>query len=168
MTQERKNANKARAQSAPPKKTAQAYYAFTGTNHSTHRELAGNYPRQTTVHPKTKKPIFNYNKTERNRARLFRHMTPQNMPVLYKGFKGRNAENLRTKGYFNAKTLTSTSKSYNQAYLFAHPGGIVITMPPKRRTGISNLKSTRPREQEVTLAPQRFELKNYKYENFKK
>jgi hypothetical protein len=95
-------------------------------------------------------------------------MSPQNMPVLYKGFKGRNAENLRTNGYFNAKTLTSTSKSYNQAYFFAHPGGIVITLPPKRRTGITNLKSTRPREQEVTLAPQRFSLKKFEHINLTK
>jgi len=148
------------------------YNNFTGGGSFVWRAAVGNFPRQ---QKNNKKPWIrppNYNEAKKNMNILISYMKPHKLPVLYKGFKGKNAENLRTNGYFNAKTPTSASKNNFQAKSFAIPGGILLTLPANTRLSIvpenNGLTARQPREQEVTLAPQRFELKNYKYENFKK
>jgi hypothetical protein len=175
MVQARKKANQQRRinKEMPPgfRRIPEIVANYSGTGYMTYRELVGNYPKQTMVHPKTKKPIFNYNQIGKNMKLLISYMKPHELPVLYKGFKGRNAENLRRNRYFNAKTPTSASTNKRQAESFAIPNGILLTLPAKTRLSIvqTNLvKARQPREKEVLLAPQRFELKNDAFENFKK
>ena len=166
MTQERKKANQERKKksemSSGFRKIPAIVSHYSGTGYMEARELVGNHHRQTYI---------NYNKVEKNMKLLISYMKSHNLPVLYKGFKGVNAEKLRTQGYFNAKTPTSTSTNKFQAEMFSIPGGILLTLPAKKRLSIVQnhlVKARQPREKEVLLSPQRFYLKNYEHINYKK
>lgn len=119
------------------------------------RELIGNYPLLSNMNgPKMGSNKY-YSRIARNKNILLNKMSHEIFGPLYKGIKGANAKFFREHGYFNARTPTSSSRNRFQASLFTNSINPVILYIPKRtQKGINvQSRSSRPREQEVILAP---------------
>jgi transcriptional regulator of met regulon len=163
----RKYVNKWRRKIAVRK--AVNFYSGSGSRYM--RARMGNFPGQplTKVEQFRKRLEQNTNTAAKN---LMKYLYSKNIhtPVLYKGLKGKNANNFLRNGSFSTKAPTSTSKNRYQAHAFTNSNKppVLIVMNrgkyPAMVLGHHGIHARQPREKEVLLAPGTFKLK-YKNTN---
>jgi transcriptional regulator of met regulon len=143
------------------------FYSGSGSRYM--RARMGNFPGQplTTVEQFRKRLEQNTNTAAKN---LMKYLYSKNIhtPVLYKGLKGKNANNFLRNGMFSTKAPTSTSKNRYQAQAFTNEPPVLLVMNrekyPAMILGHHGIHARQPREKEVLLAPGTFKLK-YKNNN---